>query len=84
MGFPNGSVGKESACNARDTGDLGMIPGSERSPGEGNRNPIQYSCLKNPMGRGAWRMISNDLQRIRQDRETKHTYSIENVRQKRI
>ena len=42
---------KESACNA---GDPGSIPGSGRSPAEGNGNPFQYSCLKNPMGRGAW------------------------------
>ena len=46
-----GSDGKESACNA---GDLSLIPGLERSPGEGNGNPLQYSCLKNPMDRGAW------------------------------
>ena len=45
------SDGKESACNA---GDLGSIPGSERSPGEGNGNPLQYSCLENPMDGGAW------------------------------
>ena len=49
--FPGGSGGKESACNV---GDLGSIPGSGRSPGEGNGNPLQYSCLGNPMGRGAW------------------------------
>ena len=49
--FPGGSVGKESACNA---GDLGSIPGSKRCPGEGNSNPLQYSCLKNQMDRGAW------------------------------
>ena len=49
-GFPGGSEGKASACNA---GDLGSIPGSERSPGEGNGNPLQYSCLENPMDRGA-------------------------------
>ena len=51
MGFPGGSDGKESACNA---GDLGLIPGPERSAGEGNGNPFQYSCLGNPMDRGAW------------------------------
>ena len=50
--FPGGSVGKESICNA---GDLGLIPGLGRSPGEGNSNPLQYSCLENPMDRGAWR-----------------------------
>ena len=54
MGFPHGSVGKESACDAGDTGDVGLIPGLGRSPGEGNSNPLQYSCLKNPMGRGTW------------------------------
>ena len=51
MGFPGGSDGKASAYNA---GDLGSIPGLERSPGEGNGNPLQYSCLENPMDQGAW------------------------------
>jgi len=51
MGFPCSSVGKESACN---TGDMGLIPESERSPGEGNGSPLQYSCLENPVDRGAW------------------------------
>ena len=51
LGFPHGSEGKESVCNA---GDLGLIPGSRRSPGEGNDYPLQYSCLKNSMDRGAW------------------------------
>ena len=50
-GFSGGSDGKESACNA---GDLGLIPGSERPPGEANGNPIQYSCLGNPMDGGGW------------------------------
>ena len=49
-GFPNGSDGKASACNA---GDPGSIPGSGRYPGEGNGNPLQYSCLENPMNREA-------------------------------
>ena len=53
--FPNGSAGKESACNAGDTGDAGSIPGSGSFPGEGNGNPLQYSCLKNPMDRVAWK-----------------------------
>ena len=47
MGFPAGSEGKESACNA---GDLGSIPGLGRSPGGGQGNPLQYSCLENPRG----------------------------------
>ena len=48
---PFSSDGKASACNA---GDLGSIPGSGRSPGEGDGNPLQYSCLENPMDGGAW------------------------------
>ena len=48
---PGGSEGKASACNA---GNPGLIPGSGRSPGEGNSNPLQYSCLEIPMDRGAW------------------------------
>ena len=52
MGFPGSSDGKESVCNA---GDLGSIPGLGRSPGEGNGNPLQYSCLESSMDRGAWR-----------------------------
>ena len=51
MGFPGGAEVKASACNA---GDLGSIPGLGRSPGEENGNPFQYSCLENPMDRGAW------------------------------
>ena len=51
LGFPGGSDGKASACNA---GDLGSIPGSGRSPGEGNGIPLQYSCLENSMDGGAW------------------------------
>ena len=50
-GFPSGPDGKESACNA---GDPGSIPGLGRSPGEGNGNPLQYSCLEDSMDRGAW------------------------------
>jgi len=51
LGFPGGSVVKKSACNA---GGLGSIHGSGRFPGEGNGNPLQSSCLENPMDRGAW------------------------------
>ena len=51
-GFPGGSDGKESTCNV---GDLDSIPGLGRFPGEGNGNPLQCSCLENPMDRGAWR-----------------------------
>ena len=51
MGFLSGSGVKEFACNA---GDTGSIPGSGRSPGDGNDYPLKYSCLENPMDRGAW------------------------------
>ena len=51
MDFPPSSVGKESACHAED---MGLIPGSGRSPGEGNGNSLQYPYLENPMDRGAW------------------------------
>ena len=58
LGFPSGSDVKESAHNA---GDPGLIPGSGRSPGEGNGNPLQYSCLENSMDRGAWRAIVHGI-----------------------
>ena len=61
-GFRDGPVGKESACNA---GDMDSIPGSGRSPGGGNGNPFQYSCLKNPMSRGAWQIT---VQRVAKNR----------------
>ena len=51
MGFPGGSVVKKVPANA---GDMGSIPGLGRSPEEGNGNPLQYSCLRNPIDRGAW------------------------------
>ena len=54
LGFLGGSVVKNPPASAGDAGDLGSIPGSGRSPGEGNGNPLQYSCLGNPMDRGAW------------------------------
>ena len=54
MGFAGGSNGKESACSA---GDPGSIPWLGRSPGEGNGNPLQYSCLGNSMDRGAWQAM---------------------------
>ena len=59
----SGSEGKESACNA---GDLGLITGLERCPGEENGNPFQYSCLENLMDRGAWRATMGS-QRVRHD-----------------
>ena len=55
-GFPGSTVGKESACNA---GDPGLIPGLKISPGEGNGNPLQYSCLGKPVDRGAWQATAH-------------------------
>ena len=60
-GFSRSSICKESVCNA---GDLGLIPGSGRSPGEGNGNPLQYSCLENPMDRGAWQATVYGVTRV--------------------
>ena len=53
-GFPDGAHGKESTCQSGDVRDMGSIPGLGRSPGEGNGNPLQYSCLESPMDKGAW------------------------------
>ena len=55
MGFPGGAVVKNPLAGAGDTGDVGLIPRSGRSPGERNDHPLQYSCLENPMDRGPWR-----------------------------
>ena len=54
LDLPDGSVVKKAACNAGDTGDKSSIPGSGRSSGGGNDKLLQYSCLENPMDRGAW------------------------------
>ena len=67
------SDGKESACSG---GDPGSIPGLRRSPGEGNGNPLQYSCLENPMDRGVCRPQSMGSQRVRHNRATNtHTHT---------
>ena len=63
-GFPGGSDSKASAGNA---GDPGLIPGSGRSPGEGNGNPLKYSCLENPMDRGFWKATVHGVARVRYD-----------------
>ena len=68
IGFPRSSVGKESACSAEDPGS---VPGLGRSPGEGTDNPLQYSCLENPMDRGAWQVMVCGITRVRQDLMTK-------------
>ena len=64
LGFPPSSIGKEIACNA---GDPGSIPGLGRSPGEGNGNPLQYSCLENPMNREAWQATVYRVARVGHD-----------------
>jgi len=68
MGFPGGLVGKKSACKA---GDLDLICGPGRSPGEGNGNPLQYYYLENPMDRGAWRATVHGVTRVEHDLVTK-------------
>ena len=68
LGFPHSSDGKESACNA---GDLALIPGLGRSSGEGNGNPLQYSCLDNPMDRGAWQATVHRVTRVGHNLVTK-------------
>ena len=60
--FSNGSDGKESTCNAED---LGSISGSGSNPGEGNGYPLQYSCLGNPMNRGAWQATVHGVTKSR-------------------
>ena len=66
-GLPGGTVVKNLPANARDAGDLGLISGSGRPPGGGNGNPLQYSCPENFMDRGAGRLQSIRLQRVRHD-----------------
>ena len=63
----NGSAGKESTCNTRNTGDMCLIPGLGRSPGGRNGNPLQCSCLENPVDRGAWWAPVHGSQRVGHD-----------------
>ena len=77
VGFPGGSDTIETSCNA---GDLGSIPGSGRSLGEGNDFPLQYSCLENSMDRGAWWATIHRLQRVRHNYATNtHTHTLKNA-----
>ena len=64
MGFPSGSVGKESACSA---GELRQVSRLGRSPGEGNVNPLQYSCLEKSMDREAWQVAVRGVTRVGHD-----------------
>ena len=76
LGLPRWLSGKESACNAGNARDVGSIPGSGRSPEGGNSNPLQYSCMENPMGRGAWQAI---VHRIAKSRTRLNTHAFSSV-----
>ena len=67
MGFPGGKVIKNLPVNAGDTEGAGLIPGLGRSPGEENSNPLQYSCLENPMDRGSWQTTVHGVKRVGHD-----------------
>ena len=72
MSFFSGADGKKSACNA---GDLDLIPGSGRSPGEGNGYPLQYSCLENSIDRGAWWTIVHRISKLDMTERLTHTHT---------
>ena len=71
LGFFGGPEGKESACNS---GDLGLVPGLGRSSGEGNGNPLQYSCLENSVNRGAWQAIVHGVAKSQTWLSHSHTH----------
>ena len=77
-GFPRGSVGTESACSAGDAGDVGSISGLRKYPGQRHGNPLQYSCLENPINRGDWwaivHRVTNSQARLK--RLSTHTYFV--------
>ena len=78
-GFPGGSVVKNLPVNAGDTGDKGLIPGLGRSPGEGNGNPLQYSCQGNPMDRGAWQATLHGVAKVRHNLVIEHEHETKNA-----
>ena len=74
MDFPDGSVGKEFTC---DAGGTGLIPGSGRSPGGGNCNPLQYSYLENPMDKGAWQATVHGSHKELDMTEHRHAHNLQ-------
>ena len=76
QGLPDGTSGNESTCSA---GDSGSIPGSGRSLGEGHGNPLQYSCLENPMGRGAWQATVHRVAESDMTEKLTHTHTYTHV-----
>ena len=74
LALTGGSVVKNSPANAETTGDVSSIPGSERSPGRGKGNPLQYSCLENPTDRGAWKVTVHRVTKS-QTQESTHSAS---------
>ena len=82
MGFPSGTTLKNLPTNAEDARDMGSISGSGRSPGEGNDNPLQYSCLDNSMDRGDSQVVSMGLERVRHESVTEHIGKGENAETK--
>ena len=76
ISFLDGSVGKDSTCNAGDAGDGGLIPGLRRSHGGENGNPLQYSCLKSPMDRGTWWATVHGVAKVLDRNEHAHTAQV--------
>ena len=84
-GFPVDIIGEESACQAGDARDLGLVPGLGRSPAVGNGNPLQYSCLENSMNRRAWQatvqwshkeLVMSELARNTHTHTHTHTHTL--------
>ena len=76
LGFSGGSMVKNPPANAGDTGDVSLIAGSGRSPGGGNGTPLQYSCLGNPMDRGAWWATVQGVTKSQTRLSTAHTWDL--------